>query len=548
MNFAINRPQGFAGAGDQCLPDVVARLTDFLIELQDDYRWEDELFLSEKRLQTLALILVEFFEDLRNDIGLWRSLEGYQQELFGTPLPLIVPPGKQWRGRDLIEARVRFLISVLFPFMGGRLIGPDDFDLPDMSRPVTDFLLKAFVDVPRGSGIKQYLSQPVRHGWDVSDRLVWLGQSSYLFRLIFADKVPHNAAGEVETAAARNFLYSATTAWAGLGVIDILAATLDITEPQRADVRSWYERHLACYLVETASKGELLLKNLFNEAYYRIPLQETDSLIEAGTLVRGALVPWAGVWYWVAEPEIYRQPTRDDFEEVKTALIIEQPELIYLYDPDRLKQDQALVEAHYEAFVDCFFDDCREFEEGTSMAQELIEYRARVGQPTEYDKLTYGFMSTAQKGGASVETLPNHFTKIWYLQLEKLTTGGNGHGKVDERTDLLTYSKKYQGSIGVYFNRAEGLEVLTGYREIEEGLGTMGCLDTDEEANAVRRLVEAEHISPQFIERLTEEVTDWALPAAYGFGDHDHPLAVPFLLRQHKGHFYRKRYPNLKSL
>jgi len=182
MDFALNRPQGFEGAGDKHLPDIVARLTALLIEVQDAMWFFGYLYLSDEWLQTLAMVLVEFAEDLHNDIGLWRSLEAYHQAFYGTPLPVIVPPGKRWRGKKLMEARVRFLMAVLYPFMqDGLILAPDDEGLPEMSRPVATFLIEAFAEVPRGSGIKEYLNQPVHHAWDVNDRLAWLGSHPIYF-------------------------------------------------------------------------------------------------------------------------------------------------------------------------------------------------------------------------------------------------------------------------------------------------------------------------------------------------------------------------------
>lgn len=553
MDFALNRPQGFEGAGDKYLPDIVARLIEKLIEIQDEVWWYEYLYLSDEWLHRLAIILVEFAEDLHNDTGLWRSLETYQQELFGTPLPLLLPPSKRGRGRKLMDRRVRFLLSVLYPFMQWEIfVGPDDDEgLPEMSEPITDFLIEAFAKVPKGSGIKQYLSQPIRHTWDVQDRLTWLGQSSYLFRLMFAKKVARNDKGEIEPGAANDFLYTATTPWSGLGAIDILAATLDLTAGQRTDVRSWYERHLACYLVETVTKGELLLKNLFNEAYYRVEIKETDPMIEAGTMVRGSLVPWDGVWYWTDEPEIYHDPTRDDFEEIKTALIVEQPELIYLYDPEQLKRDRAVVEAHYDAFVDCFYTDFHYFSDGEHLVKEMIEYRARVGQPIEYDKILYGLMSIAQKGGASVQSMPKGLRDMMSPWLKKPSTGGKNYGRVDERLDLLpylAYSTKHEDSIAFYFNPEEGLEILKNHHEVQMALMSTGILHTDEEGEAIRHVIEAEDLSPGFIEGLLEEEVPWSIAAAYRIQAQKDPLMLPFVLRQYKGQFYRKRYPNLKSL
>jgi hypothetical protein len=122
---------------------------------------------------------------------------------------------------------------------------------------------------------------------------------------------------------------------------------------------------------------------------------------------------------------------------------------------------------------------------------------------------------------------------------------------VDERLDLLpylAYSRDHEDSIALHFNREEGLEILIGHHEVQMALIAGGPLDTEEEVLAIRRVIEAEDLSPGFIERLLEEEVPWSIATAYGIRAQKHPLMLPFVLRQHKGHFYRKRYPNLKSL
>lgn len=47
------------------------------------------LRLTKKNLGELAGVLVEFAEDIHNDIGIWKALEQYNQEVFSARLPFI---------------------------------------------------------------------------------------------------------------------------------------------------------------------------------------------------------------------------------------------------------------------------------------------------------------------------------------------------------------------------------------------------------------------------------------------------------------------------
>src|SRR4029453_11717856 len=71
---------------------------------------------------------------------------------------------------------------------------------------------------------------------------------TYLFRLPCTHYVSdHGGTADIPTL--DDFLCQETTHWSGLGVIDILAATLDMTADQRRELRRWYERHMAYFRV-----------------------------------------------------------------------------------------------------------------------------------------------------------------------------------------------------------------------------------------------------------------------------------------------------------
>src|SRR5262249_39189005 len=84
---------------------------------------------------------------------------------------------------------------------------------------------------------------------------VWLGRpkkarvvrtASLFFRLAF-EAYYQGQGGTADIPTLDDFLCQETTHWSGLGVIDMLAAILDITDRQRHDLRSWYERHMAYF-------------------------------------------------------------------------------------------------------------------------------------------------------------------------------------------------------------------------------------------------------------------------------------------------------------
>ena len=94
MTTQPSRPEGFEGEADARLPGIQDALRKSLARVQKDLT-RGTLKLARPDLKTLAALLVEFGEDLHCGVGIWRTLERYHREFFGTPLPFLVEPGTE---------------------------------------------------------------------------------------------------------------------------------------------------------------------------------------------------------------------------------------------------------------------------------------------------------------------------------------------------------------------------------------------------------------------------------------------------------------------
>ena len=111
VSFRLARPQAHPGKGDKYLPKIIQDLANLQRKTQKDFHY-DTLRLSAHKIRDLSQTLVEFAEDVHNDIGIWDSLEQNNLEFFGTKLPLIPGSAEEAAGQAPINKhRIQFLFG-----------------------------------------------------------------------------------------------------------------------------------------------------------------------------------------------------------------------------------------------------------------------------------------------------------------------------------------------------------------------------------------------------------------------------------------------------
>jgi len=107
--------------------------------------------------------------------------------------------------------------------------------------------------------------------------------------------------------------------------------------------------------------------------------------------------------------------------------------------------------------------------------------------------------------------------------------------------DLL----EHNDGIGVFLNPDEGKEIMTHFKPLVAGLKRRGENLTAGQQEAIQGFFRADSISPQFVQRLLAEYGDESVRAAYFLKGELPSYWLDFLLRSHKGRYYRNRYPTL---
>jgi len=367
MVFASHRPQGYARRGDRYLSELVKDLNQMLVAAQESLAY-NTLHLPSRQLEELASALVEFAEDIHNDIGIWNSLEQYNIKFFGTPLPFVLQTNEDIGQKLINEYRIQHLLWVLHSELNQQLIlSPTHRDLKQMATMISSFLGERFAGIRRGSEVKAFLAQPNQFGWDVKVKLLWLGTHSYLFRNSFRNYIEDHG-GEAKIPIIDDFVCQQTTAWSGLGVIDILAAVLDISDKQRSTLRSWYERHSAYYRIMTIKGHRMQVMNTINDKPYMVRVREPATQFKVGQIVLGSLVPWNAEWYWSGEQSTFMNMTDDILQELKDSFLKQVPQIAYRYCDQPSEKAKKMANFHYDEFVKYHGDDLVIYPNGLSMS------------------------------------------------------------------------------------------------------------------------------------------------------------------------------------
>ena len=228
MLFPSYRPEDYTGRGDKYLKDIANKQRRLIAKTQNTFS-DKNLKLNSQDLRKLSTCLVEFGEDIHNDIGIWKSLEHYNVELFGSPLPIVITKDGTGHLSGISSYRVHFLLWNLYSeLLPDLVLSPEHPDILKLAQICSEFLGNRFIPIPNNSGIKMFLESPNDHAWEVKKKLIWLGTRSYLFRNNFENYLSEQDKPKPEIATTDDFICQKCTNWSGLGVIDILAQTIDI--------------------------------------------------------------------------------------------------------------------------------------------------------------------------------------------------------------------------------------------------------------------------------------------------------------------------------
>lgn len=335
-----------------------------------------------------------------------------------------------------------------------------------------------------------------------------------MFRLSYRNYIPDECDEPSEIESTDDFLCQECTRWSGLSAIDVLAAVLDMSEEERRDLRSWHERHFAPYRILSANNKVVRALNVINDQQYVVRMNMKKNPFRAGMLAFGSLVPWKGEWYWSGQQQIFNRATQPMIDDAKKSMIRKTPQVVCRYWKEYEQRARDSMKIHHAASLEYHGDDLVLYPDGLTMAADLQKELREQLETKPQDQVK----ALAEKHGLK-----------------------NGRPNISLPDDLVEVTN----GVGVFLNPVEGKELMGGFDVLVEGLRRKGVGLTEHEREAIRAFISGDAIGPRFVERMVAEYGDESIKATYLLPDDSPDCRLEYLLRCHKGHFFRTRYPAL---
>ncbi|MDA3809031.1 MAG: DUF3843 family protein [Spirochaetaceae bacterium] len=507
--FQLNRPEDFKGQIELALPVRIEKLYKLLQKTISSFP-DDTLTLHQEKLKELSVLIIEFAEDLYCGYGFWLAFEKYNRQFFDTPLPIVMKSGEELNNK-FSSMRVLFLLQHVYGIMKPEIIiSHSHINLLQLSDIISGFLSNSFTNLSLVSGIGKLLACSNTEAGDVKKKLLWLGTKSYLFRLSFFESVGENFSEENEINIIDDFICAESTRLSGLGVIDILAECLPITEEEISDLRSWYEKHYSAFKVLSRENEQIRALNIVNNQEYTIITGEFTQHFRIDNIVCGSLIPWRGNWFWSGTQHFLPKEAHEEI--VKD--FYKQPRIIYRYCKDLLDKAVEGNRKQFENFTSFYNSDLSIFSDGQTMPD------------SEQNRNTL--------------MIKNSLSKREQKNLAKKHNMKGGPPQLEYPDELLAISD----GVAVFFKADEGIEIAVHYNVIKSAFLKKGEDYTEEELRSIFGIMESYVISPDFIKRIIKEYGAESLLKAFMIESNE-ISAVDYLLRKYKGHFYRNRYPSV---
>ena len=211
---------------------------------------------------------------------------------------------------------------------------------------------------------------------------------------------------------------------------------------------------------------------------------------------------------------IFDELSEEKVQELKSEFLQQAPKMAYRYCDELAQKAIERNREQYKSFVDFHGDDLAIFPDGYSLSAAMQKHLR-----LQYESAPKDVVSEVMKKHNFKNSYPNLSLPQSFLECN------NG--------------------IGLFFNPLEGQEMMQDFNDVINGFKKKGINLTEDEKDSIVDFIRSENISPNFVKKLAVLYGSRSMAASFLIKDITDNSYFMFLLRRYKGHFFRKRYPDL---
>ena len=303
-----------------------------------------------------------------------------------------------------------------------------------------------------------------------------------------------------------------------MGVLDFLIEVIGLTDAQKLEIGSWYERHVAYYKILEVNREEIKAENLIINKIYTVydPQDHIfNSPFKKGMIIFGGLVPFNDKWYWSGSQR--ELTTKEPEQEIARNFQAKYPSINYRYNKETLEKAKTRMLENHHYFKAYFKSDFVEFSTGIELAD------------ASFEKLLY-----EQKQRLSSDD--------YQAQLLKFEEAGITAKSIKNKAILES-----EEGLCLFHNPAVGEEIITNYHKIKGALQKKGKGLSMEDIDTIQHIFQDSSISLDLLKRLIKDFGSASIAQAFYIKKRP-KYWVDYLLRKMKGRDFRNRYPMISII
>ncbi len=297
------------------------RLANEVFEELNDPQRVFRVILQRENIIELSVVLVSWFEDYANEIGLWAAFIRKNKDLYGYALPFYSL--KDYDPEAINPEDIAYLCWHYCSKAANKFISPDSPGLMSLGYLLLEKWDKALDEAPGTDFYEEFLSIDANiQFFDLKFKLNWMALKNYLigpeFNALLNEEIAdllekrkellemYSDPNKLLYTLQDDFLYKKSSSYLAFTAPDWLAEVVKCPDRLRADIRRLFQRVLGEFDYEGKEGAFYLFRHQNTKRLFKVRQESVDLKgIKPTDIVYTTLVNWQGEWWVTGTVAVY---------------------------------------------------------------------------------------------------------------------------------------------------------------------------------------------------------------------------------------------------